>query len=361
MGSLAIKYQFLNIYKLGGGVVVESKEQIKKIVKKRRKYLVIASLIFMINLILFSYVQQLLESVSSRPITEEIIEIESGSSLGQVTDDLYKNGLIKNPLAFKIYIRIRGLATKIQAGYYQLSSSMSAIEIADTLVKGRVATYKLTLPEGITIEEIGDILAKRGLNKEKFLSLAKNKEVDLFSTPVTVKYNLEGFLFPETYQIPYGADEKEIIDIMVNEFKRRIKPLEEEIKKSEYDLYQIITIASLIQAEAQIKDEAPVIASVIYNRLNRGMKLQLDATVQYSLSERKSRLLYSDLKVDSEYNTYQNIGLPPGPINNPGIEMIKAALKPEDTDYLYYVVTKKGRHTFTKSYREHLEVQRRLK
>jgi UPF0755 protein len=313
------------------------------------------------NLIFFSYGRQLLEPVSSKAIADEIIEIESGSSLEKVTNQLDEKGLIKDPLAFKVYLRIRGLATKIQAGYYKLSSNMSAIEIADKLVKGKAATYKVTLPEGITIEELGDLLAQRGLNKERFLSLAKDKEFNLFSTPSTVKYNLEGFLFPETYQIPYGADEEEIIDIMLAEFKRRVKALEEEIEKSEYSLYEIITIASLIQAEAQIEDEAPIIASVIYNRLNRGMKLQLDATVQYSLPERKSRLLYSDLKVDSEYNTYQNSGLPPGPINNPGIDMIKAALNPETTDYLYYVVTEKGRHTFTKSYQEHLEVQRGLK
>jgi len=318
-------------------------------------------LLLIINLIFFSYGRQLLEPVSNRAIAKEIIQIKSGSSLEKVTNQLYNKGLIKEPVAFKAYVRIRGFATRIQAGYYQLSSNMSVMEIADRLVKGRVATYKLTLPEGITIEEIGDLLAQRGLSREKFLALAKDKKVNLFSAPSTVKYNLEGFLFPETYQIPYGSDEEEIIGIMLNQFKRRIKAFEKEIEKSDYSLYQIITIASLIQAEAQIKDEAPVIASVIYNRLDRGMRLQLDATVQYSLPERKSRLLYSDLKVDSEYNTYQNIGLPPGPINNPGIEMIKAALNPEDTDYLYYVVTKKGRHTFTRSYREHLEVQRRLK
>ncbi|WP_018249766.1 endolytic transglycosylase MltG [Orenia marismortui] len=340
--------------------MIGNKEEIENTVKRRRKYLIIIAIIFMMNWGLFSYVDRLLGPVNTLKSEDKVIEVEPGSSVVRVSNKLYENQLIRSPMAFKFYIKLKGLATEIQAGYYRLNSKMPATEIAEKLVKGQVATYSITIPEGKTIEEIGQVLAKHELDEEKFLSLAKNKEVVFIKSNPKVKYNLEGFLFPETYQIPYGANEEEIIDIMLKEFERKISLLKDEIKESKYNLEEIITIASLIQAESKLDQEGPLVASVIYNRLNKNMKLQLDATVQYSLSKRKSRLLYSDLKVDTPYNTYKNYGLPPGPINNPGIEAIKSALDPKETNYLYYVLTTDGKHRFTESYKEHLQVQNRL-
>ncbi len=311
--------------------------------------------------IIFFYGQKLLSPVKDQNPEDKLVIIKTGCSLNQISNRLYEERLIKNPLLFRLYLQLKGWATKVQAGYYQLNSTMSSQEIAKRLVVGNVATYKVTFPEGMTIEEMGNLLADRGLDKERFISLAKSRLNPFDPKEEETRYNLEGFLFPDTYQIPYGSNEEDIIEIMLKEFETKIKGLEEELAESEYSLYEIITMASLIQDEAKLEAEGPIIASVIYNRLEENMRLQIDATIQYILPERKSRLLYSDLEVDSSYNTYRNYGLPPGPINNPGIEAIRSALSPADTDYLYYVVIEGDKHKFTKSYKEHLEVQKRLK
>ncbi|GAB6099145.1 endolytic transglycosylase MltG [Halanaerocella petrolearia] len=304
---------------------------------------------------------QLFQPKNQSDIKEEVIVIKSGRSLGSIATSLEEKNLIRNSFIFKLYLKIRGLEKELKAGYYRLNSGMSMLSIIDKLIKGETANYKFTIPEGMTVEEIGTKLTKYDLDRGKFLQLVKKGTVKWLSRKKKILYNLEGFLFPETYHLPYGSSEQEIIEIMLQQFKEKITDLEPQIKESKYSLRQIITIASLVQGEAKLKEDMRLIASVIYNRLELGMKLQLDATVQYALEERKSRLLYSDLEVDSYYNTYQYFDLPPGPINNPGLAAIKATLDPADTDYLYYVATKDGKHKFTKTYQQHLKVQERLK
>ncbi|GAB6139238.1 endolytic transglycosylase MltG [Halanaerobaculum tunisiense] len=292
--------------------------------------------------------------------TEKIIAIEPGASLNQIGTVLAKEGLIRNSFFFKLYAKLKGLEEKIKAGYYRLNSGMSISTITDKLVAGDIAYYDFTVPEGMTLREIGSRLGEYKLDKDKFLEIATNKSPDWITQDKKVLYSVEGFLYPDTYHLPYGSSEEEIIDIMLQEFKAQIKSLQPKIKNSDYNLYQIITIASLIQAEAKLEEEMDLIASVIYNRLEANMKLQLDATIQYTLEERKSRLLYSDLEVKSIYNTYQHSGLPPGPINNPGLKAIKAALNPAETDYFYYVATSDGKHKFTETYQQHLKVQEKI-
>ncbi len=320
--------------------------------------IILIALLLIVNFTFFYYGQFLLKPVDDNDVTDKLVYIKSGMSLKEVSEKLYQDKLIKSDVVFRLYLQLKGLATGIQAGYYKFNTGMRADEIIDKLIKGNTASYRLTIPEGSTIEDIADRLVSKGLDKEKFLKLARNKKSEFIEGSNNVNYKLEGFLFPDTYSIPYEASEEQVIVIMFREFKKKISLLNNEIEESRYDLYQIITIASLIQAETSyIDEEAALISGVIYNRLNRKMKLQLDATVQYSLPEHKVRLLYSDLKVESPYNTYLNRGLPPGPINNPGLAAIKAALNPADVDYLYYVATKSGRHKFTRTYQEHLEVQ----
>lgn len=294
---------------------------------------------------------------------EKVIKIDPGSSLVLISQKLAQENLINNPFIFKTYVKLKGLEDNIQAGYYKLNSKLTIVNIVKKLASGQTATYQFTIPEGATVEEIAVKVDNKGyqINKKKFLRLAKQKKLNFLANIEQTKYNLEGFLFPETYRFSYGSSEEKIINKMLAEFKRRVNPLKAEIKRSGYSLYQIITIASLIEAEAKVKEELSLISSVIYNRLQRRMRLQLDATIQYILPQRKDRLFYSDLEVESLYNTYQYYGLPPGPINNPGLETIKAALNPAQTDYLYYVAIGNGRHKFTKTYRQHLKVQRELK
>lgn len=300
--------------------------------------------------------------VDGQQQVEKIIKIDSGSSLVLISQKLYQQNLINNPFIFKTYVKLKGWEDNIQAGYYRLNSGVPIVDIVKKLAAGETATYQFTIPEGATVEEIAVKINNKGyqINKEKFLQLAKKEKLNFLDNREQTKYNLEGFLFPETYRFSYGSSEEEIINKMLAEFKRQINPLRDTIKRSEYSLYQIIIIASLIEAEAKVTEELTLISSVIYNRLQRKMKLQLDATIQYVLPERKARLFYSDLEVGSLYNTYHYYGLPPGPINNPGLEAIKAALNPAETDYLYYVAIGNGRHKFTKTYQQHLKVQKQL-
>ena len=330
------------------------------------KKMVISLLILLFSFILFYYgsifLQPAGELLDNK--VEKIIHIKPGSTIDEISNQLSKDDIIIDPLVFEVYVRFKGVASQVKAGHYRLSSMMTLSQIVDKLVAGEMADYKLTIPEGATIENIAYRLEKKGIKREKFLKLAKTSELNFLDLNVQAEedilYQLEGFLFPNTYRIPYGSSAKEVIKIMLRQFQEQIKSLESKIKESEYYVQEIITIASLIQAEGQLENEFPVISSVIHNRLDRGMKLQIDATIQYILPQRKARLLYSDLKVDSPYNTYLNYGLPPGPINNPGIKAVKAALQPADTDYLYYVAVGGGEHKFSKTYREHLRIQNNL-
>ncbi|WP_245579459.1 endolytic transglycosylase MltG [Halonatronum saccharophilum] len=334
----------------------------KTIIKFKQVVIVLALLFFILNFFLFSYGQKLLgPRLEDNGVENRIVEIKSGYSLNRIVDKLYEEELINSPLAFKLYLKLKGKSTNLQAGYYQLNPTMSTIEIIDRLIKGENAYYRVTIPEGATVEEVSSIFHMRGLDRERFLEVAKNIDMNFLENREDLYYNAEGFLFPDTYKIPYGSSEEDIIRIMLREFQKKIRDLEEGIEESEFSLHQIITIASMIEGEARVKEEGPKIASVIYNRLDRGMRLQLDATVQYALPQRESRLLYRHLEAESLYNTYRRDGLPPGPINNPGIDSIKSTLNPVETDYLFYVARGDGGHIFTRTYQEHLEVQRGLR
>lgn len=328
----------------------------------QRLILILVFVFIVANIIMFYYGFQLLEPVDQENPRAEIVEIKEGDTFDEIINNLYNLELIQDPLIFEIYLRFHGLTAKLQAGHYRLDTSMSAEKISKKIVSGDTATHKVSIPEGVRVYDIADRLAKLGFNREKLLELMKEKETEFLpDEQEEINYNLEGFLLPETYYIPYGAKEEEVINLMLREFKKRIKPLREEIEESDFNIHQIVTIASLIEGEVILNSEKTMVASVIKNRLESNMRLQLDATVQYLIDEHRFRILYRDLRIDSPYNTYQRNSLPPGPINNPGINTIKAALNPDDTDYLYYVSAGDGSHIFTKSYQEHLEAIQRVR
>ena len=314
------------------------------------------------NIVMFYYGFQLLDPVNQEDPRAEIVEIKEGDSFDEIIYNLYNLELIQDPLIFEIYLRLHGLTAKLQAGHYRIDTAMSAEKIAGKIVSGDTATHKVSIPEGVRVYDIADRLAEFGFNREKLLELMKEKETEFLPDDhEEINYKLEGFLLPETYHIPYGAEEEEIINLMLREFKKNIKPLREEIEESDFNIYEVVTIASLIEAEVILDSEKAMVASVINNRLEKNMRLQLDATVQYLIDEHRFRILYSDLRIDSPYNTYQKNGLPPGPINNPGINTIEVVLDPDDTDYLYYVAAGDGSHIFTRTYQEHLEAINRVR
>ena len=223
---------------------------------------------------------------------------------------------------------------------------------------------KFTVPEGYSIEDIASKLEDEGIcSKNDFILAIKEYPLPSYVKPNEEKrYNLEGYLFPDTYIIEIGETPKEIINKMIKRFEEMLDEASKAtnvIVKDE-DIETVVTIASMIEKEARLDNERPTIASVIVNRLNIDMKLQIDATVIYALGEHVNIVTYDDLEIDSPYNTYKNYGLPVGPISNPGIESIKATLKPESTDYLFYVLKDDNSHYFTNDDEDFLRKQEEL-
>ncbi len=289
------------------------------------------------------------------------VTIENGSGTGQIGETLEDAGLIKSVNGFKIISRLKGYDGQYKAGIYSLSKSMSMNEIAEIIISGDVKTNIFTIPEGFTINQTAEKLSEEKLiNKEKFLSLIKKGNFDykFLEKAQKGKNHLEGYLFPSTYQIPIGATEKEIIETMLNQFNLIFKKdYYEQAKKLGLSINDVIVVASIIERECRVDSERPKIASVIYNRIKQNMPLQMCSTVQYVLGKQKETLSYSDTEIDSPYNTYKTTGLPPGPICSPGEASIKASLYPDNTDYIYFVVSEKldGSHNFSSEYKKFLK------
>ncbi len=310
----------------------------------------------------FAYYKTSLDPVAKNNTEKVDIELAAGTSTDGIANILYDNNLIKDKLIFKVRVKLLDQQGKLKAGNYELSQSMSLDQIIESLAQGGKSgdTVKFTIPEGYEIYLIGEKLEKEGLvKKDRFMDLSsdkKNFEEDFdFLKDLDEGQNLEGFLFPSTYEVFKDAKEEDIIRKMLEEFQLVYKDLiKDKAEDLDLSLNEIITMASLVEREARSDQERGLIAGVYYNRIEIGMKLQCDATVQYALGERKERLLYKDLEIDSPYNTYLHYGLPIGPISSVGIPSIEAALEPEDSDYLYYVAKPDlSGHVFSKTLDEH--------
>ncbi len=305
--------------------------------------------------VILSVINKPLDRDNSTMIT---VTIEEGSSTTDIANALKDAGVIKSVTNYKICSKLYRCDGKYKAGIYSFSPSMTCSEIAKVIVSGKETTNTFTVPEGYTIKQIAELLDKDGLaDKDKFIKATQNSsEYESFSFLKDAqkgKNHLEGYLFPTTYQIAKNADEEQIITTMLNQFDSIFTDkYKKRAKKLGYSENEIIIIASIIEKEAQVDDDRAKIASVIYNRLEKGMNLQMCSTIQYILGKTKPVLSIADTEIDSPYNTYQNAGLPKGPICSPGEASIKAALYPDDTDYLYFVVSEKldGSHNFSKSY-----------
>ncbi|WP_028991954.1 endolytic transglycosylase MltG [Thermoanaerobacter thermocopriae] len=336
--------------------------------KRKSKFAVVVVVILFFIFSALVYYQSLLQPVTTKSdATLKIVNIPKGYSTVEIAKVLKKNNLIKNEWFFIWRAKVLGADGKLQAGKYLLSPNMTPDDIIKKIFEGKAQkdTIKVTIPEGYTVKDIANKLSQLGLvNKDKFLEISQNDTFNydfLKDVPKDRPNRLEGYLFPDTYQIPIEADEKEIINIMLKRFQEvynsNIKDIAKNIGMTPD---QIVIIASMIEKEAVVDKDRPLIAGVIYNRLEKHMKLQIDATVQYALGKHKDKLLYKDLEVDSPYNTYQHYGLPIGPICNPGLKSIKAALFPAEHDFYYYVAKKDGSHIFSVTYEDHLKAQREI-
>jgi len=289
--------------------------------------------------------------------------VPDGAPFAAVADTLAEHEIVDFPALFTLYARIKGDASRIKAGTYELPEGAGWSRALEALVAGRVVTVAITVPEGWTIRQIAERLAPlAGIGPDSAVRrLFDPGLADSLGVPGP---NLEGYLFPETYRFAEGVSLERMAAEMVDHYEA---VWTEERRSALQDIgmteRELVTLASIVQAEARVADEMPLISAVFHNRLRRGMRLQADPTVQYALESHQSRLLYKHIAevADDPYNTYTHAGLPPGPIGSPGVAAIDAALDPADVRYLYFVAREDGRHVFSRSLREHNQAIRRLR
>ncbi len=294
---------------------------------------------------------------------DRFVFISRGTSFREVADSLSKAGVIRSRFLFEVAGRIMGTTTKMQIGKYRFRSGVSNWEIIDILRHGRtIETISVTLPEGLTAASYAKILhEKLAIDSSRFMELINDST---FAESVGVKSNsgLMGYLMPKTYRFYWQENEEAIVKTLVNEFWNEFNEnMREALNRRKMTLNELLTMASIIELETAIDSERSIIAGVYYNRLNKRMRLQADPTVQFALGGERRRLRYSDLEIESEYNTYKHYGLPPGPINNPGKSSILAALYPARHKFLYFVATGEGGHEFSISYIEHKQAIRKYR
>lgn len=289
--------------------------------------------------------------------SEVFVEIPRGANASQAAGLLLKAGILKYRLPFKLYLRYSNLGRSIQAGEYRFSEAATPKQIVQRMIKGDVFFYSVTIPEGLTARETVALLAKHNLGNPDELERALGKTAWIADLDPGAA-SLEGYLFPETYRFQRKASSAEIIKTMVQQFRASTaKILRRYPLRHDWTVSKIVILASMIEKEIKEPQEAPLVASVLINRLNKGMPLACDATIIYAMKlagTYEGRLGRADLVMDSPYNTYRHASLPPGPICNPGARALGAALNPAKTEYFYYVSRNDGTHQFSKDYRSHL-------
>jgi len=288
---------------------------------------------------------------------EHLVQIKPGMTFNQIVNYLLENNVISSELSFEISAHILGVQDELKAGKYRITGGESNYSLLQKLSEGKVAIEWVTIPEGKTARQIAGILVDRvEVDSARFMALVNDSA---FSRQLGIAADrLEGFLFPETYGLHWGMNARQIIKLMVSHYQERFdSTLQARSRELGLTELEVVTLASIIEGEAVVDSERTTISAVYHNRLDRGMLLQADPTIQYIIDDGPRRLLNRDLEIDSPYNTYKNPGLPPGPINNPGLASIKAALYPADEKYLYFVARGDGSHIFSKTLNEHLRAK----
>lgn len=282
-----------------------------------------------------------------------VLEIAEGASLSDVAEQLQRQKLIKSDWAFVWLGRLEGLDRKVISGEYEFHGGMAPSTILEKIIRGEVLQHTVTIPEGFAMSQIADLLHEQGLaDRDAFLQCARDRAfIQTLSLSVDT---LEGYLFPDTYRFARHMRPELLIETMVAKFKQTVRE-EDHGRAAELDLslHEVMTLASVIEKETARPDERTLISGVFHNRLQKDIPLQSDPTVIYAVHEFDGNLRKKDLSIDSPYNTYRVVGLPPGPIANPGRAAIHAALYPEATQYLYFVSRNDGSHKFSTTLAEH--------
>lgn len=316
----------------------------------KNKYFIAAWGVFFIFLLIFISNLYLGDNKTS---SEKIkIEVYDGMSVKALKEELLEKKILLSPITFEIFARVTSLDDTLQKGNYYMKEGSSIIKIMDTLKENK--NIQITIPEGYTVEEIANLLDKNEItSKEDFLELAKDYRPFAFmEKKANAKYAVEGFLFPDTYEFSKGDTAKNIMDRMLSNFNQKALNKIKEVA-SPLSIYEVVTLASIVEKEAKFDEDRPIIAQVLLERLKIHMPLQSDATIQYAIPFHKEEFTIKDTKFDSIYNTYLHYGLPPGPIANPGLSSIEAVLHPKDTNFLYFVADENGKNHYSKTYKEH--------
>ncbi len=303
---------------------------------------------------------------AGRPVQ---VEVPAGASTATIARLLADKDVVANPNMFRIQARMTGSDGKLRPGVYELTSAMAYREVLDRLKQGPPASYvTVTIPEGFVLEQIAARLEKQaGIPAQEFLKLARTGAPSFAQDhpylSEAYQGSLEGYLFPKTYRIREGASSEQVIEMMLDQFDREMASVDTATATQRgLSATDVVIAASIIERETRVDSERPLVSSVIYNRLARGMNLEIDATIEYVLPGNRFRLRNRDLRIDSPFNTYRFKGLPPGPIANPGLKSLQAAAAPADTDYIYYVLTSKaGTHTFTTNKEDFLRAKQKSK
>ena len=319
-------------------------------------------------IVIFSYIilDNVLQGMTS-PVDMDsteyiVVEIPPGSSTGDISEILHNHGLIRNNFVFKYMTKKMKYDGKYQAGTYVLGYNMSMVDIMNTMYQGSVTddnTIRFTIPEGYTLQDTAKVFQNKGLMDAKaFLEEAENGtfSYDFLEGIPQGPNRLEGFLFPDTYEVYLDSTPHDIIDKMLSRFDELFtEEFYSRATELGYSVKEIVTLASIIEREALLDSERTIVSSVFHNRLHIDMALQSCATIQYILGEAKPKLSTADTKIESPYNTYLHSGLPPGPIASPGYASIEAALFPLETSYMYFVAKGDGSHAFAETYEEFLK------
>lgn len=319
-----------------------------------KKIIFILVIIFLLSVI---FVWQAIYLPKEPKSEKEIIfDIEKGQGTKEISINLKKEGLIKSVTLFRLYTLFKGISGKLQAGEYSLSPSMKIPEIANKFVLGDVIEEKIIIIEGWNLREIAQYLEGKGFSKEKFFELSKkdfSAQFD-FLKDKPKNLSLEGYLFPDTYQIKRGENLEDVIRKFLKNFDKKLtKELREEITNQGKSIFEILTMASLIEKEVKTLEDKKLVSGILWKRLKNNIPLQVDATITYITGKKTTEISIEETQIDSPYNTYKYRGLPLGPISNPGLDSILAAIYPKESEYWYYLSIPTGQTIFSKTLEEH--------
>lgn len=337
---------------------ISGDDEFEAMPKRRRGCTIIAGILVILVLLLgtipavlyFSYRSAGGDDPGMEPVA---FRIDEGQGVSEIADNLEAAGVVRSASRFRLYLKVKRLNPTIQAGDYELRTDMGGDAVLAAFAKGPIRRYRpLTLPPGLTVQEQADkVRDQLAMDREFFIEeLESQARASLFPDAG----NAEGLCFPETYHIQENTNEGGVASECLAQFKKVFDALDQSrLASLGISPYEAVIVASLVEREAKVAEERPIIASVIYNRLRKKMPLQIDATVLYALGRHKEKILYDDLKVDSPYNTYKVSGLPPTPIAAPSKSALEAAMNPASTNYIYYVLTdSSGKHAFTDNAKE---------